>query len=207
MAHVEYEPTTKPTESISLAGPILPLHRTWSLWYDDPKNAAPHSDWKDNLQLCGEFSSAQEFWLIFNNIIPASQIPVGANYHLFCKGIAPMWEDAANINGGKFVMTMPKKDSRAGKCDEWWLFSVLAVIGETMDSSGDEICGVVVSIRKSQDRIALWLKSCNKDACVKVGTRWKKALEVGNKTILKYQSHKDAQANSSSYQNEVLFQA
>ena len=60
-----------------------------------------------------------------------------------------------------------------------------------MDMHGDEICGAVVSIRKSQDRIALWLKSCNKDACIQVGLRWKKALEVSNKTSLKYQSHKD----------------
>jgi translation initiation factor 4E len=195
-----------PTES-PVSGSTLSLHRTWSLWYDDPKEAAPDVDWKDNLQLCGEFSTAQEFWWIFNNIIPASQIPTGANYHLFCKGILPAWEDPANVHGGKFVMTMPKKDSRAGMCDEWWLFTVLAVIGETMDLSGDEICGAVVSIRKNQDRIALWLKSCDKDACIKVGTRWKKALEVGNKTSLKYQSHRDAAAHGSSYQNQVLFQA
>jgi translation initiation factor 4E len=196
-----FHPTTEPTI-------LLPLHRTWALFYDDPnQNTHPDIPWKDKLQLCGEFSTAQEFWTIFNNIVPSSQIPMGANYHLFCKGILPAWEDPANMNGGKFVMTMPKKDSRAGKCDEWWLFSVLAVIGETMDMSGDEICGVVVSVRKSQDRIALWLKSCNKDACVKVGTRWKKALQVTDKTVLKYQSHKDAAASGTSYQNQVLFEA
>ena len=43
------------------------------------------------------------------------------------------------------------------------------------------------------DRIALWLKSCEKDSCVKVGARWKKALEVSNKTNLKYQAHKDGE--------------
>jgi hypothetical protein len=51
----------------------------------------------------------------------------------------------------------------------------------------------VVSIRKGQDRITLWLKSCEKDSCIKVGARWKKALEVSNKTNFKYQAHKDGE--------------
>ena len=73
---------------------------------------------------------------------------MNSNYHLFKEGIEPMWEDAANKEGGKFVLTIPKADSKAGKTDEWWLFTVLALIGETMDASGEEICGCVVSIRK-----------------------------------------------------------
>jgi len=178
--------------SESLSSPLtLPFHRTWVLWYDNPRFAVPDADWKDNLKQCGRFSSANDFWPVFNNVLPASEIAPGSNYHLFRDNVQPMWEDPANINGGKFVLAMPKKDSKAGKCDEWWLFTVLAVIGETMDLTGDEICGAVVSIRKSQDRIALWLKSCEKDACVKIGARWKRALEVSSKTPLKYQSHKD----------------
>ena len=42
---------------------------------------------------------------------------------------------------------------------------------------------------KNQDRIALWLKSNNKDRCTKIGARWKKCLEM-NRTILKFQEHK-----------------
>jgi len=117
-----------------------------------------------------------------------------------------MWEDPANLQGGKFVLTIPKKDSKAGKGDEWWLYTALAVIGETMDASGGEICGCVVSIRKAQDRIALWLKSCDRKACTEVGARWKKCLEVSNRTSLRYQAHKDAAASGSSFKNEVKFE-
>jgi len=116
-----------------------------------------------------------------------------------------MWEDPQNINGGKWVLTISKKDPKNRRCDEWWLFTVLAVIGETMDLHGDVVCGAVVSIRKSQDRIALWLKSDEQDVCVPIGERWKKALEVSNK--LKYQVHKDAAASGSSFKNEVKFEA
>jgi translation initiation factor 4E len=169
----------------------LTFHRKWVLWYDNPRDMTEGQTWKENLKYCGTFSNAQEFWQIFNNVLPASKLTIGSNYHVFMEGVEPMWEDPQNIDGGKFVLTMHKKDSMAGKCDEWWLFTILAVIGETMDMSGDEICGAVVSIRKSQDRIALWLKSCDREACTQVGLRWKKALEVSSKTSLKYQSHKD----------------
>jgi translation initiation factor 4E len=116
-----------------------------------------------------------------------------------------MWEDPVNTEGGKFVLTMPKKDSKSGKIDEWWLFTVLAIIGETLDMDGDEVCGAVVSIRKNQDRIALWLRSNDKDRCTKIGARWKKCLEM-NKTILKFQEHKAAAASGRSFRNESTFE-
>jgi len=106
-----------------------------------------------------------------------------------------MWEDPENKDGGKFVLTMPKKDSKAGRCDEWWLYTVLAIIGETIDVTGEEVCGAVVSIRKSQDRIALWLKSSDRNTCIQIGGRWKKALEL-NRTQLKFQLHNDGTVKS-----------
>ena len=168
--------------------PVL-LHRTWTLWFDNPRLADPNLEWKDTLTNCGSFDNIEKFWRIFNNLKPASQLSIGSNYHVFKEGVIPMWEDPANKEGGKFVLTIPKKDSKAGRCDEWWLYSVLAIIGETLDADGDEICGAVVSIRKNQDRIALWMKSNNEARCTLVGARWKKCLEM-NRTILKFQEHK-----------------
>jgi translation initiation factor 4E len=91
-----------------------------------------------------------------------------SNYHLFKEGIEPMWEDPQNKDGGKFVLTLPKQNRMEGRTDECWLYTVLAVIGETMDLTGEEVCGCVVSIRKSADRIALWLKSSDKQRCTDV---------------------------------------
>jgi translation initiation factor 4E len=184
---------------------ITPLHNRWTLWYDNPRLAPPGTDWHDQLKNLGTFQTAEEFWSIFNNIKPSCDLAVNSNYHLFKVGVEPMWEDPANKEGGKFVLTIPKKDSKGGKMDEWWIYTVLAVIGETMDASGNEICGCVVSIRKGQDRIALWLKSCDRKACTEVGARWKKCLEVSNKTSLVYQAHNDAAASGNSFRNEVKF--
>jgi translation initiation factor 4E len=112
--------------------------------------------------------SPEQFWAIFNNILPAKMLAQNSNYHLFKEGIEPMWEDPQNKDGGKFVLSMPKSYRSEGRTDECWLYTVLAVIGETMDESGEEVCGCVVSIRKSQDRIALWLKSSDRKKCTEV---------------------------------------
>jgi translation initiation factor 4E len=168
----------------------VPLHCKWTLFYDNPRLAPEGTDWNENLKICGEFDTAEDFWRIFNNVKPSSTLANNSNYHLFRSGIRPAWEDPANIEGGKFVLTIPKKDSKSGRVDEWWLYTVLAMIGETMDLHGDQVAGAVVSIRKSQDRIALWLKSSDPSICIPIGERWKKALEF-NKTPLKYQFHKD----------------
>jgi translation initiation factor 4E len=167
-----------------------PLHRKWVLWYDNPRLAPEGTDWKDNLKNCGSFSTIQEFWTLFNHVKPASHLSVNSNYHLFKEGVIPMWEDPENKHGGKFVLTIPKKDSKEGRCDEWWLYTVLAIVGETIDLNGNQVCGAVVSIRKSQDRIALWLRTSDKEKCIEVGERWKKALQL-NKTHLKFQLHDD----------------
>ena len=98
-----------------------------------------------------------------------------------------MWEDPENENGGKFVLTMPKADSKAGRCDEWWLYSVLAIIGETLDLNGNEVCGAVVSIRVKQDSIDLWIKTNDKERRYAVRARWKKW------TMLKFQEDKAVQ--------------
>ena len=122
-----------------------------------------------------------------------------------------IWQLIAIITCLKWAWSQCGKTRRIRKEGNSYLLflrkidTVLAVIGETMDASGDEICGCVVSIRKGQDRIALWLKSCDRKACTEVGARWKKCLEVSNKTPLVYQAHNDAAASGNSFRNEVKF--
>jgi len=183
----------------------LPLHGTWTLWYDNPRLASHGADWKETLRACGTVQHVGTFWGVFNNIKPPSKITCNSNYSVFRAGIEPSWEDPVNVNGGKFVLTIPKKESRAGKCDEYWTLTVLALVGETMDASGSTICGAVVSIRKSQDRIALWLKCHDKATCTQIGARWKKILNLESGNIIRYQTHKAAAESGRSFRNESQF--
>jgi len=168
--------------------------------------APPGSDWKDNLKQCGTFNTVERFWSIFNNLKPASKLSLNSNYHVFRKGVEPMWEDPVNIDGGKFVFTVPKKDTRNGRCDECWMLTVIAILGETLDLDGNQVCGAVVSIRKAQDRIALWLRSSERNTCIQIGEKWKKVLGLNNKATIKFQAHRDAAASGRSFRNEVQFQ-
>jgi len=169
-------------------------------------NPEAQTTWEENLKKCGSFNTVERFWQVMNNVKPPSNLMVDSNYHVFREGVMPTWEDDENKEGGKLVLSMQKKDSKSGKLDEWWLYTVLAIVGELMDLSGDQVCGAVLSIRKNQDRIALWIKSSQKDKVVPIGERWKKALAVSNKIPLKFQLHRDAAATGTSFKNEVKFE-
>jgi translation initiation factor 4E len=44
--------------------------------------------------------------------------------------------------------------------DNAWLYAVMGCIGEIFDF-GDDITGIVVSTRKSADRVSLWTKTAS----------------------------------------------
>jgi len=194
--------------NISASSSTATTHRKWVLWFDNPRFAEEGAPWRDNLKQCGTINSGESFWRVYNNVKPITQLPLNSNYHIFKEGVEPMWEDAENINGGKFVLTVPKRETRSGKLEDWWLCTLLAIIGETMDVSGNVICGAVLSTRKAQDRIALWLNTDKRDVCMKIGEKWKKAMELEDhrKMTVKYQLHKEAAAAGHSFKNEIKFE-
>lgn len=74
--------------------------------------------------------------------------------------------------------------------DKMWLWLVLACIGCTLEEEGDQICGAVVNVRKSQDKLQLWTTDAeNKDAVMRIGTTLKKILELPDVFPLGYQGH------------------
>jgi translation initiation factor 4E len=74
---------------------------------------------------------------------------------MFKAGIKPMWEDPANASGGKWVLTMKANPALLDRC---WSWAAMALVGEELDE-GDEICGIVVSLRAKVDRIQIWTRS------------------------------------------------
>lgn len=72
------------------------------------------------------------------------------------KGVRPLWEDEHNIFGGNLSFKIPKGDT-----PEVWLRFLLALIGEQPSlvlKEGDEICGLSVSVRKTESLISIWNK-------------------------------------------------
>jgi len=164
-----------------------PLYSPWTLWFDSPasKNrnlpqtpstafpqtpipqtpsVAAAQGWMEDIKRVISFDSVEEFWGLYNNIIPPSQLPSKANYYLFKEGIIPAWEDEANKDGGKWSIQLPKEKNRSN-VDKMWLYTMLAAIGETFDpapadgsSTPSLITGVIVSSRAQFYRISIWTR-------------------------------------------------
>ncbi len=105
---------------------------------------------------------AQDFWNYYNNLPSPMQLRPGNSMHLMKLGVVPLWEDAANVGGGSFSVRVPKHQTAKA-----WLYVLLAAIGEqfhpAMAASGDDVCGVSVSVRRGGDNV---LTFWNRDARV-----------------------------------------
>eukprot|EP00413_Alexandrium_margalefii_P009015 CAMPEP_0204526062 /NCGR_PEP_ID=MMETSP0661-20131031/8234_1 /ASSEMBLY_ACC=CAM_ASM_000606 /TAXON_ID=109239 /ORGANISM="Alexandrium margalefi, Strain AMGDE01CS-322" /LENGTH=231 /DNA_ID=CAMNT_0051531889 /DNA_START=73 /DNA_END=771 /DNA_ORIENTATION=+ len=120
----------------------MPLRRAWVLW---EQVASGSYATKKIVQ----FSTAQEFWSIWNGVPQPSELLEGKRFMkeqsngpaiaidalmIFAEGISPEWEDGANAQGGHFQIQL-KPPSGGGQIDEYWNNLVLAMVGETMESS------------------------------------------------------------------------
>jgi len=168
-----------------------PLQNSWTIWYDNPGKRSNTASWGDHLRKITSFDTVEDFWRVFNNLKPASTLAQGSNYHIFKEYIEPKWEDPSNAKGGKWTILIPPK-SRASSLDQMWLWTVLACIGETFKSP-DDVCGLVVSVRKAGDRVQIWTKDANNEqACRDIGRSLKDTLELPENTLVGYQSHADS---------------
>lgn len=155
-----------------------PLYNTWTLWFDNPSHKSATSkgskdSWGEDLNKVVTFDSVEEFWGLYNNVVPPSELPQKANYYLFKEGIKPAWEDPANANGGKWSIQLPRDKSRAS-IDRLWLYTMLSAIGETLDVSNTTytatedqlITGVIMSARANFYRIAIWTRKSDDPSSV-----------------------------------------
>lgn len=82
-----------------------------------------------------------------------SLLPSVSDYHIFKKGIRPVWEDEANKRGGKWIVRLKK-----GVADRYWEDLLLAMIGDQFAEAGDEVCGAVLSVRGGEDVLSVWTR-------------------------------------------------
>jgi len=133
------------------------------------------TEYEAGLTVVGEFATVEEFCRYFNWLKPPSLLEKNSNYHVFKSGIKPMWEDPANADGGKWVLTMKNNPALLDRC---WNWLAMALVGEELED-GDEICGAVVSLRTKVDRIQLWTRSKDDvDRLNAIGKKLVKLLDI-----------------------------
>ena len=65
-------------------------------------------EFEDNLKPLGSFDSAEGFWSIYQHMKRPYSLPRGSEFFLFKEGIRPMWEDPANVGGGRFFISVKR---------------------------------------------------------------------------------------------------
>jgi translation initiation factor 4E len=133
------------------SGSEHPLKYTWVVWYRPP--TSKYSDYEKSTIALVSFSTVEAFWSVYSHLKRPSSLPSVSDYHIFKKGIRPVWEDQENRRGGKFIVRLKK-----GVADRYWEDLLLAIAGDQFAEAGEEVCGAVLSVRGGEDVLSVWTR-------------------------------------------------
>lgn len=149
-----------------------------------PTNSKTNKDYAATILPVATFDSCEGFWAAFSRCPRPDATTTPVDTHIFKTGIQPIWEDEANRRGGKWIVRIPK-----GIAGHYWETIVLSIIGEQFDV-GNEICGAVLSVRFSEDIIAIWNRhASNIDALHKIRDMLYKLLKLPDMVKIDYKPH------------------
>ncbi|KAG0207927.1 Eukaryotic translation initiation factor 4E type 2 [Mortierella sp. NVP41] len=188
------------TASALTSGSLHPLHFNWVFWFMHRAPGSKILNYESSMKKIATFGSVEDFWAVYSHLKRPHELPNVSDYHLFKQGVRPVWEDATNINGGKWIVRLKK-----GLASRYWENLVMAVIGDQFDV-GSEICGVVLSIRGGEDILSLWNQSAHEGRInLKIRDTMKRVLNLPAETIMEYKTHNDALKDNTSFRNTDVF--
>lgn len=102
-----------------------PLEHPWTFWFDNPNGKQKQATWGSSIRAVYTFSTVEDFWCLYNNVLQPSKLGTGTDFHCFKAGIEPKWEDPKCTNGGKWTASPPRGTVGKGALDIFWLHTVL----------------------------------------------------------------------------------
>ncbi|KAF5006829.1 hypothetical protein FDECE_6809 [Fusarium decemcellulare] len=175
----ENNKTTSPAAPLS-----HPLIDAWTFWYRPPiSKAHGFIEYEKTLHEIATVRTVEEFWEIFSYLKRPSTLPVVSDFHLFKKGVRPIWEDEVNKKGGKWVVRMKK-----GVADRYWEDLMLSLIGDQFGDAGDDVCGAVLSVRNGEDILSIWTRT-DGGRVIKIRETMKHVLNFPPNTRVEFKSH------------------
>ncbi|XP_069500061.1 eukaryotic translation initiation factor 4E type 2-like isoform X3 [Ambystoma mexicanum] len=178
-----------------------PLQYNYTFWYSrrTPSRPAITTNYEQNIKQFGTVASVEQFWKVYSHLVRPGDLTGYSDFHLFKEGIKPMWEDEANKNGGKWIIRL-----RKGLASRFWENIILAMLGEQF-MVGEEICGVVVSIRFQEDILSIWNKTANDQiTTARIRDTLRRVLNLPPNTIMEYKTHNDSLKDNSSFRNTKI---
>ena len=136
-----------------ISSPLHPIKCGWMLWAHLPQD----SNWAlDSYKRVSRFTSIEETVAI-TETLPE---PLVKNCMLFVMrdGIAPMWEDPKNRDGGNFSYKISNKI-----VTETWRDLSYMLVGESLSSNTDianSVTGISISPKKNFCIIKIWFNNC-----------------------------------------------
>ena len=139
---------------------LHPLRYPWVFWHYR-RSKRTNKTWMDCQRILAELESLESFWHFFKQLQNPSVAKINQDYALFKRGIAPMWEDPANVNGGQWIFVIQKShENYRALVDNVWNEIVMALICTIFKPAVmDQVCGVVFSMRISCfTKISVWVR-------------------------------------------------
>eukprot|EP01099_Mayorella_cantabrigiensis_P003465 TRINITY_DN265_c0_g2_i1.p1 TRINITY_DN265_c0_g2~~TRINITY_DN265_c0_g2_i1.p1 ORF type:complete len:259 (-),score=45.67 TRINITY_DN265_c0_g2_i1:362-1138(-) len=159
-----------------------------------------YENYEKNIKKIASFDTAEQFWSYYNHLVRPNELPVTSDYHLFKRGIKPMWEDKANVSGGKWIVRLPK-----GMASRSWEDLIIAMMGEQFDV-GEEICGCVISIRYQSDIISIWNRNAtDTEVKNKIRDTLSTVLNLPSNALMEYKGHESSLKDYSSFRNTDVY--
>ena len=105
------------------------------------------------MEALAHFNTAEDFWAIYQHLLKPDNTTTKCCYHVFQKGIKPIWEDEANKDGGRWHVWLPK-----GQTNKLWEDLLLHLISNQSDYSS-QVCGIEVRTKLRGDSLSIWHKN------------------------------------------------
>ena len=138
------------------------------------------SEYNKNIIMIGETSSIENFWTIFQHLKSPKYLIPNISYHIFKKGIKPLWEDKNNKNGGKFSIEYKKEYS-------WLPFEeILFGLLTKKIPFYDEINGFILVSKKLKHSIQIWVKFMKEEKRNLFEAQIREYLQIPSKIFIDY---------------------
>ncbi|KAJ2855013.1 hypothetical protein J3B02_002381 [Coemansia erecta] len=177
-----------------------PLRFAWTFWFMHRAPGQKIDDYEAAMIKIASFATVERFWAVYSHLKRPDRVPTITDYHMFRQGVRPVWEDPANVNGGKWMVRL-----RKGLSPRMWEKLAMAVVGDAF-CVGDEICGIVLSIRNSEDIISLWNRTAlDTKTNAHIRDTMKATMGLPSECIVEYKAHNDSLKDNSSFRNTDIY--